>query len=87
LGASGHDVLRVVLRRTATAIAAGLLIGVAAAVPVSAALARFLIGVSPFDRWSFAAAASSFVLAAAAAVVGPARRAIKTDPLVALRSE
>ncbi len=87
LGASPRDVLRVVLRRTGAAIAAGTILGMAVAVPVSSGMARFLVGISPVDGWSFLAAVSLIACAAVAAVAAPARRAIRTDPLLALRAD
>lgn len=87
LGASRGDVLHAVLRRTFSAVGAGLAIGVALAAPVATVLRSFLVGVSPLDRWSFLAAVAIFVLAAAAAVVAPARRALGADPLLMLRAD
>jgi predicted permease len=87
LGAQGGDVLRVVLGRSWLAVAAGALFGAAAAVPASGALGRFLYDIQPLDRLSFVAAGALLVLAAIAAMILPARRAMRTDPLIALRNE
>jgi putative ABC transport system permease protein len=87
LGATSVDVLRAVLRGTGASIVAGLLLGLAISVPVSTALGRFLIGVPPLDRWSFASAVALLLGSAVVAIAGPSRRAIQADPLLTLRSE
>jgi hypothetical protein len=50
-------------------------------------LERFLYGIEPLDLASFGAAAALLAAAALVAMVMPARRAVRTDPLVALRGE
>ena len=65
----------------------GVAVGLAVAVGASRALERFLFEVDPLDAQSFAAAAVVLAMAATAAIWLPARRALRTDPLVALRSE
>jgi predicted permease len=87
LGATPADVLRVVLGHSGVAIVAGALVGVAVAVPAARALERFLFQVEPLDSMSFVAGAGLLLMAAGAAMIVPARRALRTDPLAALRSE
>jgi len=50
-------------------------------------LRTMLFGIEPFDPWSLAVAAGIVVLIAAVAMMLPARRATKVDPMVALRYE
>jgi putative ABC transport system permease protein len=87
LGARNADVLRMVLRRTAALVSAGLAIGTAGALAVTRVLAKFLFEVRPTDPLTFVVVV--LVLAAAALAAGwiPARRATRVDPMVALRYE
>jgi predicted permease len=87
LGARGADVLRVVLLRTGTAVGAGMLVGLGAAALTARAAKHFLVGVSTVDVPAFVAATA--LVAAAVVLVGlaPTRRAMRTDPVVAMRQE
>ena len=87
LGAQPAQVRRLVVRDALTLAAAGLGIGVAAALASSRILGGLLYNVAPWDPASYAGAA--VVLAAVALVAGwiPARRAAAVDPAVALRAE
>jgi len=87
LGASPHSVLRVVLGRGVRLILAGLAIGVAIAVAAAHLLKGLLYGVSPENSWIACAAALLLLLAGSAACYIPARRAMRVDPMVALRYE
>jgi ABC-type antimicrobial peptide transport system permease subunit len=66
-------------------------IGVAVGVPVAFALTRLLqsqlYGIGPHDPLTIGAAVAALLAVAAGAAWVPARRAAKTDPLVALRAE
>jgi ABC-type lipoprotein release transport system permease subunit len=62
-------------------------VGLLAASLASRAMERFLYGVTPTDVPAFAAAAVAMFLAALAACVIPARRALKMDPSRAMRLE
>ena len=46
-----------------------------------------LFGIAPFDPFTYAAAAITLGVIATLATMGPARRALRIDPLVALRAE
>lgn len=87
LGASPGDVMRLVLRDGGVLIALGLVAGTA----LSAAGARFisglLFGVSASDPLVFAAVSAIVAVAALAACLVPGARALKVDPLLALRAE
>jgi putative ABC transport system permease protein len=65
----------------------GIGLGVAAALGAGPVLGSLLIGVGAADPLSFGAAAVLLVLVAAIASYLPARRALRVDPSVALRSE
>jgi predicted permease len=87
LGASRNTILRMVLRETLLLTFAGLAVGLPSALAASHLLGHMLFNVSANDPATLAAVA--FVLAAVAALAGyiPARRAMRVDPMVALRYE
>ena len=87
LGARQGDVLRMVLRRGAVLIVAGISIGLLAGFALTRFLASQIWGVSPTDPWTFAAVVALVTAAGLAACYLPARRATQVDPLVALRYE
>jgi predicted permease len=87
LGAEPHDVLRLVLRQGLTLAALGLAIGLAACFALTRALSSQLFGISATDPLTFSAVAAVLLLVALLACYIPARRAMRTDPMVALRYE
>jgi predicted permease len=87
LGAERADVLRVVLRQGAVLAIAGALIGGVAAFAVTRYLQSFLFGVKPSDPLTMATVALLLIAVALLASFIPARRAMKVDPMVALRYE
>ena len=87
LGASGRDVLRLVVGQGLRLAAGGAIIGLAGAWALSRLLSAQLFGVSPTDPLVFAGAAFVVGLVALAASCGPARRAARIDPMTALRRE
>jgi putative ABC transport system permease protein len=87
LGASARQVQRLVLRQALVCVAAGATIGTAGALAVSRLVSRFLYGVSPRDPWSLTLTLAVLGAAATVAAYGPARRASRVDPVVALRAE
>jgi putative ABC transport system permease protein len=87
LGAQPAQIVELVTSRIAAAVAAGVVVGLVAATFTSRALAGFLYGVAPTDEATFMAASMVMVLAALAACVLPARRALRMDPARAMRVE
>jgi putative ABC transport system permease protein len=65
----------------------GLLVGIAAALGLTRVLASFLANVSTTDPATFALVALVLILAAICGCLIPARRAMRVDPVVALRHE
>ena len=87
LGAEPRRVARMVLRETMLLAAAGLVIGVPAALFLSRFTQSFLYGLKPNDPSTLAAAVAMLTAAGALAGYLPARRAARVDPLTALRHE
>jgi predicted permease len=87
LGAQQHHVLWMVLRKALALAVAGAIIGLGAAVWLTRLLASLLFGVSPTDPLTFAAVGGMAICIALLACYLPARRAARTDPLIALRAE
>jgi len=87
LGATREAVLKTVLAGALVQLAAGLVLGVPAALVAGRLLKANLFGVTGQDPATLAGAITVLVLAAAAAAVIPARRAASLDPVRALRIE
>ncbi len=87
LGAERSDVLRLILGEGARMALVGVVIGIVAALGLTRLMARMLFGVSAFDPLTFASVAILLVAVAIAACYIPARRAMRVDPMVALRYE
>jgi putative ABC transport system permease protein len=87
LGASTRNILPLVLRRSATIVGIGLLLGAGAAVALNRLLAAFLTEVGPVDVPILAGAMTALVISAGAACLVPALAAAKLDPVRALRAE
>jgi predicted permease len=87
IGAGRGDVLRMVLGQGARLAGMGLAIGLAASFAVARLMTSFLYGVRPTDPLTFIAVASLLVAVLLLACYLPARRAMRVDPIVALRQE
>lgn len=89
LGADRGTITRMVFRQGARQVSVGLGVGVLLAVAASAVLSSMFLGFgrSAFDLWIYVAVVALLTGVGAAALLLPARRAAKVDPMVALRSE
>ena len=87
LGAQRKSVLALVLGRGLRLAAAGIVLGLIGAIPLTRILRSLLFGVAPTDPLTFAAVPVLLVSAALLACFLPARRAAKIDPMEALRYE
>jgi len=87
LGAQPGDVGRLVARQGGTLVAAGIAVGGAVSILLSALASRLLTLVDASDPATFVATGALLASAASVACYIPARRAMRTDPLAALRHE
>jgi putative ABC transport system permease protein len=87
LGARKTEVLRMVLGQGMKLVGAGIAAGLILAVGLTRMIASLLFGVDALDPLTFAGVAAGMALLAAATICVPARRAMRVDPIVALRHE
>ncbi len=87
LGAQPTDILRLVARESLTFALAGLAAGSVMAIALSRLVSAMLVHVSPFDPTIYAVVVAFTIFIALAATAIPARRAMRVDPMVALRYE
>ena len=87
LGAQSTQVLSVVLRQFSRPVVAGLIVGLGGAAALSQVLRGRLYGISNFDPATYLAAIAIFLVTVTFAALLPARRALRIDPLSALRHE
>jgi predicted permease len=87
LGAARGDVIGLVLSRAAVLAAAGLVIGAGLSLAVSRLIGAMLFGLKATDPSTYAVVLLSVAGIAILAAVGPAWRASRIDPMVALRQE
>lgn len=87
LGATRQAILRMVLRETLFIAAAGLALGIPCALAASHLLGHMLFNVSANDPATIRVVAILLATTALAAGYLPARRAMRTDPMIALRHE
>jgi predicted permease len=86
LGASKQDVLAMVLRQGMRPVFIGLAIGLGGAFAFARLLSTLLFSVAPTDLPTFLLVSAALVATAAVACLVPGRRAVRVDPMVALRS-
>lgn len=87
LGASSSDVLRMVLGEGMKLTLIGVAVGIAAALGLTRLIAKMVYGVGAFDPLTFAGVAILLTGVALLSCYIPARRAMRVDPMIALRYE
>jgi len=87
LGAKPRDVLGMVILQGITLALMGVAIGVVAALGLTRLVTSMIYGVTPYDPVTFVTVAILLVLVAVIACYIPARRAMRVDPMIALRYE
>jgi putative ABC transport system permease protein len=87
LGARRSDVLILVVRRGVVLTTIGLALGTAGSLGLARFLETMLFGVTATSPWIYAAVAGVLLVVATMASLVPARRAMRADPVMALRAE
>jgi len=87
LGARPAQIVRLVLGATCRPLLLGLMVGIVASAIAAQVMRRLLFGLSAFDPAAYAGTCALLSLAAIGATWVPARRAIRVDPVSALRYE
>ena len=87
LGAPPHAMLRMIVRQGMILVGVGLIVGLALAASLTRFMASQLYGVNAMDPSTFAAALIVLSCVSLAACLIPARRAMRVDPMIALRYE
>jgi putative ABC transport system permease protein len=87
IGAVAGDVRAMILREGMMPVALGMVVGLSASFEVNHALRSQLVGVSPYDPVTMTGAPLLLILVALLACQVPVRRAVRVDPVVALRHD
>jgi putative ABC transport system permease protein len=87
LGAAGSQVMTSVVREALLLAGVGIVVGLLLSVAASRLVSSMLYGIQATDTFTYVAVSVLLLLATAAATYLPARRAMRVDPAVALRSE
>jgi len=87
LGAARGDILALIVGRGMRLAAVGVVVGALAAIGATRVLSRMLFGVRATDPISYAAVVAALAAIAFAACYVPARRAMRLDPIIAMRQE
>jgi predicted permease len=87
LGAQPGNVMRLILANGMAMVIAGVVVGLALSMLLAKGMSSLLYGIGMFDPASFLTTAALLVIVALGACYLPARRAMKVDPIVALRYE
>jgi ABC-type antimicrobial peptide transport system permease subunit len=87
LGSSRGSILKIVLREGLELVVVGLVLGIIAAVSMQKAVASEIYGVRALDPLVLVSVMAVLAIVALAACAVPARRAMRVDPIIALRSE
>ena len=87
LGANPNDIVNLVLKQGVRLVITGVILGMIAAWVLARTMGHLLVGVSPSDPVTYVSVALLLGVVALAACWIPARRAMRVDPMVALRYE
>jgi len=87
LGARPADILKMVLGQSFVLVAVGTVAGLLGAFALTRVLQGLLFGIKPTDASTFGMMAAVLAISSLVACLGPARRAARVDPIVALRAE
>jgi len=87
LGAQPATVLRLILGNGMAMVLGGIVVGLGLSLLLSKSMSSLLYGIGMFDAASFLSTAALLILVALGACFIPARRAMRVDPIVALRYE
>ena len=86
LGATSNDVVRLVIANAARVVATGAAIGLVLSAVFGRLIEKMLFGVRPLDLTTFVVVTILLGITAALSIAGPAWRAVRIDPAVALRN-
>ncbi len=87
LGAQPVEIMAMILRQVFLVVSAGIVVGLVAAIGGAHAMKSLLVGVAPFDLWTYFGVSALLAAVALVACWMPVRRAMKVDPVLALRYE
>jgi predicted permease len=87
LGASAAGIVRLVMRQGMTITVTGIVLGIFGALGLARVTQSLLFGVSPTDPATYIGVGSLILVVAMLACLIPAQRAVRVDPLVAIRNE
>jgi putative ABC transport system permease protein len=87
VGATSTDILKLVFTQGMIPLGIGLVIGLAASVAVNQVLKSVLVQISPSDPITLGVSSATLIVAALLGCLIPARRAMRVDPVVALRHD
>ncbi len=87
LGATSKTVLALIGRQALVLVGLGMILGLAASLALTQAISRFLWGVTPADPLTFFLVLMAMAAVALLACHLPARRALRIDPIIALRAK
>jgi putative ABC transport system permease protein len=87
LGARRPDISRVIVGHGMSLVLTGVSVGLLGAFGATRWMSSFLFGIAPTDKLTFLAVSALLAAAGFLASYLPARRAMRVDPMVALRSE
>jgi ABC-type antimicrobial peptide transport system permease subunit len=87
LGARSRDILELILKEGAALAAGGIALGAALAYGAGRTLEALLVGIGPGDAASFLTAVTVTAVMTLAGSLLPALRAVRVDPITAMRSE